>query len=209
MKTLMEAHATFVKSLRASGAYRDSERLRPSSEGKRVRVTGGTPQVQDGPFAETKEALGGYYLFSAASLEEALDVARRCPVAPGTIIDIRPVMKGSCQPAKRDQPGKVFFFGVLGHAPSEAAWSELMDRIDAETQSGFPHDAFLGGVRLDAPTPGKRLAAGTLQDGPFIESKEVIGGLAFLRLPSMADAVRWASGSKFMPHGTLEIRELW
>jgi hypothetical protein len=46
-------------------------------------------------------------------------------------------------------------------------------------------------------------------DGPFLESKEVIGGLLFLRLASIEDAVRWAAKTPFVVHGALEIRELW
>jgi hypothetical protein len=46
-------------------------------------------------------------------------------------------------------------------------------------------------------------------DGPFLESKEVIGGLFFLRMTSIDEAVAWAAESRFVVHGTLEIRELW
>jgi hypothetical protein len=46
-------------------------------------------------------------------------------------------------------------------------------------------------------------------DGPFLESKEVIGGLILLRMTSLDEAVRWAGGTRFVVHGTLEIRELW
>ena len=46
-------------------------------------------------------------------------------------------------------------------------------------------------------------------DGPFLESKEVIGGLFFLRMPSIEDAVLWASQTPFVSHGALEIRERW
>ena len=56
-----------------------------------------------------------------------------------------------------------------------------------------------------------RLANGkiTVTDGPFSESKEVIGGLFFLRASDLDEAIRWASASRFLAHGALEIRELW
>jgi hypothetical protein len=46
-------------------------------------------------------------------------------------------------------------------------------------------------------------------DGPFLESKEVIGGIFFMRMTDVDEAVRWARGTKFMKHGALEVRELW
>src|SRR6185369_6226565 len=120
-------------------------------------------------------------------------------------IDVRPLMKGGIRPDKEAKPGKVFGFAVLGDASSEEAWSQVMDRIDAETQNAFPQGAAIGGNRLQPPSAGRR----AMFDGPFLESKEVIGGVFFLRMMSMDDAVRWAAQSRFVVHGALEIRELW
>ncbi len=88
-----------------------------------------------------------------------------------------------------------------------------MDRIDAGTRDTFPSDRFLGGARLHAPTQGKRVTATggrrAVFDGPFLESKEVIGGIFFMRMSTVDEAVRWAGQTEFMKHGALEIRELW
>jgi hypothetical protein len=200
MQKLIAGHAEFGKGLRASGIYRDGERLRP--EAKRVRGK----HVFDGPFAETKEALGGYYVVRAESLEAATEIAKRCPMLDGDTIEVRQVMKGELQPVKTGKPGKVFGFAVVGD-------NSLMDRVDAETSSAFDRDdaAFLGGVRLEAT--GRRVLSArgqrSVTEGPFAETKEVIGGLFFLRLPSIDEAVRFALGSKFVQHVALEIRELW
>jgi hypothetical protein len=200
MQKLIAGHAEFGKNLHAAGIYRDGERLRP--EAKRVRGK----DVFDGPFAETKEALGGYYVVRAGSLEAATEIAKRCPMLDGDTIEVREVMKGELHPVKTDKPGKVFAFAVVGA-------NRLMDRVDAETSRGFHHDdpTFLGGVRLE-PT-GRRVLSERGQrrviGGPFAETKEVIGGLFFLRLPSIDDAVRFALDSKFVQHVALEIRELW
>ena len=200
MERLIAGHAEFGKGLRASGIYRDGERLRP--EAKRVQGQ----SVLDGPFAETKEALGGYYVVRAESLEAATEIAKRCPMLDGDTIEVRQVMKGELQPVKTDKPGKVFAFAVVGD-------NSLMDRVDAETSSGFHSDdpTFLGGVRLEAT--GRRVLSDHGQhrvtEGPFAETKEVIGGLFFLRLPSIDEAVRFALDSKFVQHVALEIRELW
>ena len=205
MAELIDEGARFTSALRASNKLRDSGRLRPSREGKRVRAA----SVEDGPFDESGKAMGAYYWVEAASVEEAAKVATECPVLPSDAIDVRPLVKGKVLPGKDDKPGKIFAFAVLGNRPNEDEWVKLMDRIDSETHSSFPDDSFLGGVRLDAPKRGKRVERRAMLDGPFLESKEVIGGVFFLRLASMDEAVAWARETRFVVHGALEIRELW
>ena len=122
-------------------------------------------------------------------------------------------MKGSLPQGTFDKPGKIFACAVLGNAETEDAWVNVMDRIDAETKDGFPRESILGGVRLEPPRAGRRVALRGERrasfDGPFLESKEVIGGLFFLRMASIEDAVRWAGETRFIVHGALEIRERW
>jgi hypothetical protein len=205
-RSLVEGHSQFERSLGA--AFRDGERLRPSAEARRVSLRDGRTHVETGPFGEL--SLGGYYLVQAENLDAAVALAMRCPIAPGTSLDVRPVMGGHMQPGKNAQQGRVFGFAVLGNAANEAGWIAIMDRIDAATRDGFPADRFLGGARLHAPTKGKKVSANkAIFDGPFLESKEVIGGIFFLRMETMDEAIRWASQSEFMKHGSLEIRELW
>jgi hypothetical protein len=134
-------------------------------------------------------------------------------VPPGAQVEVRPVMKGQFEPDKTSQKGRVFAFAVLGTAPDEGSWIDLMDRIDERTQAHFPEHQFRGGVRLEAPSRGQKLDSTggrrAVFDGPFLESKEVIGGLFFMRMASLDEAVDWANQSAFVEHGALEIRELW
>lgn len=181
---------------------RDAGRLRPSREGKRVYAT----RVEDGPFAP---ALGAYYWIDADDLDDATRLARACPTLPSDELDVRPLMKGQIKPGKDARPGKIFVCAVLGNALTEAAWTAAMDRIDHDPSTRFPADAALGGNRLQPPTTGKRVARRAVLDGPFLESKEVIGGVFLMRMPSLDDVVAWAQGSGFIAHGALEIRELW
>ena len=124
--------------------------------------------------------------------EAATEIAKRCPMLDGDTIEVRQVMKGELQPVKTDKPGKVFAFAVVGD-------NSLMDRVDVETPatSATMIRRSLGGVRLEAT--GRRVLSERGQrrviEGPFAETKEVIGGL-FLRLPSIDDAVRFALDSK-------------
>jgi hypothetical protein len=213
MSELIEQRAAFIDGLRRAGRLRDSGRLRPSKEGKRTRRAGEQVEVLGGPFADGGKALGEYYWVNAASSDEAAQLAAGCPTLPSDEIDVRPLMKGFVENDKEAKPGKVFAFVVLGKAATEQAWIEVMDRIDAETDPVHT-GGFLGGVRLESPKRGRRLAASqgerrALFDGPFLESKEVIGGVFFLRRANLEDALAWAATTRFVVHGSLEVREVW
>jgi hypothetical protein len=210
-KALVEDYASYERRLRARSAYLDGERLRPSSEGRRVSMSDGRPRVDEGPFGD--RALSAYYVLEAEGLENALALAQDCPASPGAELDLRPLMKGRLDTDKTSRQGRVFAYAVLGAAPNEQAWIDVMDHIDERTQGCFPPDRFLGGVRLLEPGRGRRVTSTggrrAVFDGPFLESKEVIGGLFFMRMASMDEALSWAADSEFVKHGTLEIRELW
>jgi len=197
---LIDRRAQYAKSL--GDRLRDTGRLRPSREGKRVYAE----RVEAGPFTP---ALGAYYWVEADNLDDAAKLAADCPTLPSDEIDVRPLMKGQIKPGKEGKPGKIFACAVLGNALTERAWLEAMDRIDNETSTRFPADSALGGNRLQPPTTGKRVARRAVFDGPFLESKEVIGGVFLMRMASIDEVVVWAQGSKFIAHGALEIRELW
>jgi hypothetical protein len=213
LSELIEKSAAFVDELRHAKRLKDSGRFRPSKEGKRVRRDGDRLDVRDGPFAEEGKALGSYYWVEASGVDEAAEIATRAPGLPSDANDVRPLMKGTVAKDKEAKPGKIFGCAVLGSTKTEEAWVEVMDRIDEETKGRFPEASFLGGLRLEPPRSGRRVAMrgerrATL-DGPFLESKEVIGGLFFVRMTSIDEAVRWAAETRFVVHGTLEIRELW
>ncbi len=213
MSELIEASAAYADELRRAGRLTDSGRLRPSKEGKQVRREGGRLEVRYGPIAEERKTLGGYYWVQAGGFEEATELAAKAPVLPTDEIDVRPVMKGMCLKDKEAKPGKIFACAVLGSTRTEEAWVEVMDRIDEETRGRFPEPSFLGGLRLEPPRSGRRIVTRGERratfDGPFLESKEVIGGLFFVRMTGIEDAVRWAAATPFVAHGALEIRELW
>lgn len=78
-KELMEAMGKYNEELMKAGVLLAGEGLHPSSKGARVRFSGATRTVIDGPFAETKELVAGYWLFQCKSLEEAIEWVRRCP----------------------------------------------------------------------------------------------------------------------------------
>jgi hypothetical protein len=85
--------ARLARDINASGKYLGASPLHPTSAATSVRVRSGKRLVTDGPFAETREQLGGYYLIDANDLDEAIDVAERIPGARWGTIEIRPVME--------------------------------------------------------------------------------------------------------------------
>jgi hypothetical protein len=85
--------AQLARDLHASGHYLDASPLHPVATATSVRVRDGQPLVTDGPFAETREQLGGYYLVEAKDLDEAIAIAARIPPAKKGTIEIRPVME--------------------------------------------------------------------------------------------------------------------
>jgi hypothetical protein len=87
----LAAYGAYTQALNEAGVVRSSNRLRPASMATVVRVRDGKSEVQDGPFIETKEELGGYYLIDVPNLDAALSWAARCPGASHGTIEVRPV----------------------------------------------------------------------------------------------------------------------
>ena len=85
--------AQLAQDLDASGKYLAASPLHPVATATSVRVRSGKRLVTDGPFAETREALGGYYLIDARDLDEAMSIAERIPGAKYGTIEIRPVLE--------------------------------------------------------------------------------------------------------------------
>lgn len=86
-------YMAFTEAIRNSGHYRDGRPLQPVATATTVRVRDGKTLTTDGPFAETKEQLGGFYLVEAKDLDEAIAIAARIPGAKWGTIEVRPVMK--------------------------------------------------------------------------------------------------------------------
>ena len=85
--------AQLAQQLHVSGQYLVANPLHPTSVATSVRVRDGKRFVTDGPFAETREQLGGYFLIDARHLDEALDIAARMPMARKGIAEVRPVIE--------------------------------------------------------------------------------------------------------------------
>ena len=86
-----QEYTAFTEEIRASGHFISCNRLLPPAEATTIRVRNGRVSVTDGPWVETKEQLGGYYLIEARDLNEAIRVAARIPGAARGCVEIRPV----------------------------------------------------------------------------------------------------------------------
>ena len=89
----VEEMMKYNASLTRAGVLLALDGLHPPSMGSRINFVGGRSTVVDGPFAEAKEVLGGYWLISVKSKEEAIEWARRCPAGDGNVIEVRQVQE--------------------------------------------------------------------------------------------------------------------
>jgi hypothetical protein len=92
-EALLAEMGKYNEELAKAGVLLAGEGLHPTSKGKRVRFSGAGPKVIDGPFAETKELIAGFWLFQAKSMDEAVAWVKRCPMEEGAEIEIRPVFE--------------------------------------------------------------------------------------------------------------------
>jgi hypothetical protein len=88
---ILQGHVRFGEELHAAGKTVVGERLKPEGDAARVRLKGDRRHITDGPFAETKEALGGFYMFDCASKDEALEWAKKIPLREGGFVEVRPI----------------------------------------------------------------------------------------------------------------------
>lgn len=92
-QTQMQDYFNFTQEAQQSGLMSSGEALQPTAMATTVRVQDGKTISTDGPFAETKEQLGGFYIFDCANLDEAIEWAAKIPDAQGGSIEVRPLME--------------------------------------------------------------------------------------------------------------------
>jgi hypothetical protein len=121
-KELVTAMGAFNEGMARAGVMLAGEGLHPSSKGTRVTYTGGKRLMTDGPFAETKELLAGFWMIQVKSKAEALEWASRVPFTHGEVVEVRQVFEASDFPADVLPPAEA--------AREEALRAELAKRAD-------------------------------------------------------------------------------
>src|SRR6266853_3553391 len=91
VEQVMGAYIAYTEALKNAGILAGGDRLQPATSATTVRAAGGKSKVLDGPYAETKEQLGGYYLIDVPDLDAALSWAARCPGASYGTMEVRPI----------------------------------------------------------------------------------------------------------------------
>jgi hypothetical protein len=88
---ILAAYGAYAEAMGKAGVLQGGNRLRPTSASTTVRISDGKTTVLDGPYIETKEQLGGYFLIDVPDLDAALSWAERCPGASTGVIEVRPI----------------------------------------------------------------------------------------------------------------------
>ena len=102
----MAAYMAYTEALKKAGALVGSNRLQPSSTATTVRLADGESQVLDGPYVDSKEQLGGYFLIDVADLDAALSWAARCPATGHGVVEVRPLWDASASAGPADRSGR-------------------------------------------------------------------------------------------------------
>jgi len=200
----------FVSDLARQGKLRRGAPLVPASAAARVRVRDGETLVTDGPFAEVKEVVAGFWILEAASREEAIEIARRCPHASHGVVEVHHVRIRDTVP----DPGKgtpflmVFVVGPGLGDPDGSKMREMIEFGDGLKRDGkFVETAPLA----HDPPPARIESRGgktLVTDGPFAEAKEVVGGYGLVRVGDRAEAIALAQRYPHAKWGPVEVREV-
>lgn len=193
----------------AAAAIRAGDALMPAAGAMRIDGGPDVPTITDGPYAEGAEVAGGYYVFEAENLDEALALARDIPAARHGAVEVWPMVHWQAPtesvgadwlalllepPERVNVPGSAEFQAVAGKHV------ELAQRVGQH---------FLGGAPLHPPSTATTVQVRdgkvTLTDGPYVEGAEVANGFYVLRATDRDEAVKLAS---MIPASAVMVRQL-
>jgi hypothetical protein len=200
-------------------AIAGGEALQPSATSTTVRhgdggdSAAGEPLVTTGPYAETIEALGGFYVIDADTLDDAIEIARQIPAAGHGWVGLRPMVMWQGPEGDAPAPGTRYMAIMYGKeseadVPDTPAWDE------GAAEHGRFIEAVGGAVQAGAAlhpidtTTTVRVREGELlvSDGPFSEIAEIVGGFYVLTAPTADAAVDLAKRLPVNPGGAVELR---
>ncbi|MFI5314578.1 MAG: YciI family protein [Myxococcota bacterium] len=201
----------FAGELSQQGKMRGGAPLHPESAGARVSVRRGKLQTADGPFAESKEVIGGYFMFDARDAAEALEIAKRCPAARSGFVELHSAMadRAESPPSAGAKYMLIFLEGPdFGGDPDGSKYREMekwTDELKRERKyvecAGLPKSE--PGARVE--TRGAKVA---VTDGPFAEAKEIVGGYAVVVAAARSAALELAARCPHATWGVVEVREI-
>ena len=194
---------------KAGPAIRGGDALTPSPTGTRISGGPDSPTITDGPFAESAEVAGGYYVFEAENLDEALALARDIPAAKYGGVEIWPVVDfwPPSRPVGASWLALLFEPSAKALAPGTPEWDAAI--VEHQKFGAAAGEHINGGAALHPPatatTVKVRDGEVLLTDGPYIEGAEVANGYYILDAADKDEAVKLAS---MIPATTVEVRQL-
>ncbi|HTO08448.1 MAG TPA: YciI family protein [Myxococcota bacterium] len=200
----------YAGELTAAGKMRGGAPLMPEAQGARLRLSGARREVTDGPFAESKEVIGGYFLVDAKDAAEALELAKRCPHARAGTVGLHQAMRevGDPPPA----PGTRFLLVFLEDGKLTDPDGSKYDQMMKWTESLKRDKVYVECAGLAKDPPGRRVeihaGKAVVTDGPFAETKEIVGGYALVAVPDRRAALELAARCPHAAWGAIEVREV-
>src|SRR5262245_9722951 len=171
LAALVERYTAVTRTLQADGKWVSAARLRFSAEARTIRRRGADTVVFDGPFAESKEVLGGFYLIDATSNEEAVQWAKKLPLRGRASVEVRPARTGATWRGPI-RPSRQFAVLFIADSDKPLSRAQVFDAIDAHYE-----------LSLELAAQGK-----------FVSSRS-------LDLPSTSATVRWKNGEHVVTDG--------
>lgn len=212
--------------LAVQGRFLAASPLHPVATAASVRVRQGKPLVTNGPFAETTEQLGGFFLIDVSNLDEAIAIASRLPAAKKGTVEVRPIFPLEGLPpedfalSKRNVEGGVSQYMFLCY-DDEQAWNEagpVALKAAMEEAVQLTHELHARGQYLSASPlqpvsmatsvrirEGRRLVT----DGPFAETREFLGGYYLILAKDLNEAIAIAARHSGARVGTVEVRRVF
>jgi hypothetical protein len=207
-------HGAVAKGLREAGKWVSSHRLAFSPEASTIRWRDGRPLCVDGPFAETKEQLGGTYLIEADSKEDAIAWAKRLPLAERGAIEVRPARTGATWrgAVRGARQFMVMFIADRQRPQSREAVFRAIDSHYELSLDLAEQGKFVDSRALEPPSTAVTLrrenGEHVLADGAFAETKEFVAGYFVIACDSREEALQWAE-RLMLGSEACEVRPLW
>ena len=192
--------------------------LRPARDAKALRVQrDGKVLITDGPYLETKEHVGGFWILEVADMDEALAWARKAVVACRAPVEVRALFPSDLTALLARRPLKEGMTQYLaaGHLPANfdpsSVTEAMMRDMEAlnEEMEAKGVTIFAGGLHPASDAKSLRAQPGgkvLITDGPYLETKEHVGGLSILLAADMDEALGWARKGAIAGRGACEVR---
>lgn len=211
LQRLMASMGALIGDVHAAGQFVDGDGLRPSSTGVRLTFRNGERHVQPGPFAGSNELIDRYLAVRVRSIDEAIDWATRFVGEDDAEVDIRPFTEEwdlTSQPKPANITTTRYMIARKADARSEAGQRESTGVSGVLGDMGRS-GVLLGTERIQPSAKGKRVVytsgARRIIDGPFAESKELIGGYLIMRVNAIDDVLPWLDRFAECLGGTVEV----